>query len=728
VNRDLKRYEPWPVAHIERDVAGAPPQSTLDFPTLLKVLWRWRGVIAAAAVAGLAIAIVYVLATTPRYRATVSLEVNPPSVQVIDEDNAETPGATASTEGLVATQAGLLKSTSLAADVAEELNLAKNPEVVDQALPSSDRAKAATAVVRNGLDVALPKEGTLIHFSFTSTSPQLAARIANGIAEGFINSNLQRRFEASAYARKFLQQQIAKTRRDLEQSERRLVGYAQAQGIINTGGTGDGTRSDDTSSPQGESLLALNKALAETTARRIAAEGAYRAALSSGMTAEQAQSTQALRQSRAELEAEYQDKRVSMKPDHPEMVSLKSKIDELDRQINRESADVSTGRINSLLSDYRAALAAERSLQGRVAQLKGAVLNLRDRNIQYTILQRDVDTNRSLYDALLQRYKQIGVAGGIGTSPVSIVDRAEVPSAPFEPNLPVSLLLGLGAGLLLGVAAAFALELITDIIRTRDDVRSKLGLPCLGAIPKQPGRRQFIEALDDPSSAVSESYSDVVASLRFSTEAGVPKSILITSARASEGKSSAALALSLNFARRGYSVLLVDADLRKPAFRTDTDRCSLAGILTGDPKTTEYSVGTQYDNLRLLPAGAIPPNPADLLSSNRFKQIIEEATQHFDLVVIDTPPVLAGADVLLMLDACEDVMLVIEAGKTRTFTARDAVNRLMTGKAHILGVTLAKSSAAASAYSYGYGYGYGRKSTLRQGQESIVMIADQTGQ
>src|SRR5205085_3172323 len=220
-----------------------------------------------------------------------------------------------------------------------------------------------------------------------------------------------------------------------------LVVYAQQQGIINTGSGEDAKSPGDANSLQGESLIALNKALADAIARRVAAEGAYRQAQAMG-AGEVAAGTSQLRQSRAALEAEYQDKRTLMKPEHPEMVSLRSRIDELDRQIAREGAQVVSGRANALAGEYRAALGAERALQARVATLKGSVLDLRGRSIQYQILQREVDTNRSLYDALLQRYKEIGVAGGVGASPVSIVDRAQPPTNPYKPNLPLNMALG----------------------------------------------------------------------------------------------------------------------------------------------------------------------------------------------------------------------------------------------------------------------------------------------
>ncbi|HEV2122720.1 MAG TPA: polysaccharide biosynthesis tyrosine autokinase, partial [Chloroflexota bacterium] len=553
----------------------------------------------------------------------------------------------------VATQVGLLESRSVAERAAQELNLANNPNFVDQSVDPTTRLKIATDKVLSGLDVPPPKQGQLIEFNYVSDSPSLAAQVANALADAFINSSLQRRYEASAYARNFLERQIAVTRADLEQSERQLVSYAQAQGIINTeSGQGGGTVSD-ASSLQGQSLVQLNQALAQATARRVSAEGAWRQASSVGTTSVANASAQPLRQARAALEAEYQEKRTMMKPEHPEMLSLRSRIDELDRQISAETSRATSGEANTLLADYRAALAAERALQSRVAQLKGAVLDLRGRSVRYTILQREVDTNRALYDALLQRYKEIGVAGGVGSSPVSVVDRAEVPGAPYKPNLPLNLLIGLVLGALLGAIAAIVLEFLNDTIKTRSDVRNKLGLACLGAIPKRKGQDPLVDELQDLSSPVSEAYSTVAASLRFSTERGMPKTLLVTSARAGEGKSSSALALAQNLARQGARVLLIDGDLRKPAFKAESDKQGLTKLLTTDELMAEHVAPTHFENLWLLPSGPVPPNPADLLATGRFRAVLTEASGQFDLVLVDAPPVLGLADAPLLAAMCE---------------------------------------------------------------------------
>jgi capsular exopolysaccharide synthesis family protein len=725
---------PWPVQQYGRDTDNAGQRSysstnILDLPTLLRIVLHWRWLIIGATALGLVAAVILTLLTTPVYRSWVTLEANPPSVAVSEEQSREQDNSLAYNPDFVATQVGLLKSLSVAQRTAQDLNLANNPEVVAQDVDASQRLRAATGFVASGLSAEAPLEGQLIKFSFDSTSPQLSAMVANGIADSFINTALQRRYEASSYARNFLERQINKTRGDLEKSERQLVAYAQKEGIINTASGADGKQPSDTASLQGESLVALNEALAQATARRVAAEGAYRGAISTGPTSDVTASASALRQQRAQLEAQYQQKRQFMKPDHPEMLSLRAQIDELDKQVARESAQLSAGHDNSLLADYKAARAAESALQARVAQLKGSVLNLRGRSIQYNILQREVDTNRSLYDALLQRYKEIGVAGGIGIAPVSIVDRAQTPTFPFKPNLLKNLLIGIALGLLAGIGAAVGFEFVNDTIKSREDVRNKLGLACVGMVPKT-NARNFVDDLKNPTSLVSESYSAIVAALRFSTEEGMPKTILVTSTRSGEGKSSSALAIAQNFARREKRVLLIDSDLRKPAFKVTDDSVGLSKLLTTEDPLADHVLTTQHDNLSLLPSGPQPPNPADLLSTGRIRKIIAEAVEAYDFVIVDGPPTLGLADSPLLAAAAGNVLFVIETGKTRTRGAIEALNRLEATGAHILGVTLTKATESAQGYGYGYGYGagYGYGQDKLRGKRTEIRLIPRHGE
>jgi capsular exopolysaccharide synthesis family protein len=697
----------------------AVQHNQLDLASLLRIVREWRWLILAAMVLGLAGAIIVTMLTTPLYRSFVTLEVNPPQVQVLDKD--DTQSQSFQSWDFIATQVGLLQSRAVAERTAQDLNLVANPEVAGTEGAVQERLGRATSFVAGGLNVTMPEEGTLIRYSYTSTNPLLAATIANGVADSFINAGLQRRFESSAYARQFLERQINKTRSDLEKSEQSLARYAQAEGIINIGGGGGegGSGSPEAgNSLQGDSLAALNSALAQATARRVAAEGAYRASAASGPGSAVTTSTQGLRSARAQLEAEYSEKRASLQPEHPEMISLRERINELGQQIAREASQVSAGVNNTLAAEYRGAVAAERALQGRVNSLKGQVLDLRGRSVRYGILQREVDTNRSLYDALLGRFKEIGVAGGIGTSPISIVDRAEPAGAPFKPNLPRNLLAGLALGLVGGLGAAVGLDLLRDTIRTRDDMRTKLGLACIGQIPKRQTKGDFVEDLKDPGSVVSEAYSATAAALRFTTEHGAPRTMMVTSTSPSEGKSSSALALAQNFARRGVNVLLIDADLRKPAFRAANDEIGLTKLLTNEEDLLGHVAPTQFDNLSLLPCGTLPPNPADLLATARFGMIIEEALQHFQMVIVDSPPVIGLADAPLIAHTCQNVLFVVESGRTRTRQAAESLNNLEASGAHLIGGLLTKASETNGQYSY-YNYRYGE---LADKRERIALI------
>ena len=719
----------WIVQHegFERDrafvgtPAGSGDGSGLDLAAISRALFHWRWLIAGLTLVGLVLGIIATMLTTPLYRASVTLEVNPPTVQVTDVKNTPQTDSSGGFD-LVATQVGLLSSRAIAERAAQDLGLANNQDFVGSGGTATERLRRATDIIASGIKVKPPESGSLIEYTYTSRSPQLAAAVANQIADSFISSGLQRRYDASSYARKFLSQQINRTRADLEGSERQLVAYAQAEGIINTGGAGkDGGSPGDVNSLQGESLVALNAALGTATAKRMEAESAYRQGTAVGATTDVTASTAGLRSTRAALQAEYQQKRTLMKPDHPDMLSLQSQINELDRQIARESSQVSSSRSNTLLGEFRSAASAERALQGKVSDLKGSVLNLRGRSIQYNILQRETDTNRSLYDALLQRYKEVGVAAGIGSSPVSIVDHAEVPGSPFRPNLFQNLIIGFLIGLVAGIASAVGLDTLNDTIKTRQDVRTKLDIACLGAIPKT-GSANFSESLKDPRSEVCEAYASILASLRFSTDEGLPRTLMVTSTIPGEGKSSTSLAIARNLARLGSRVLLIDGDLRKPVFRTSNEAVGLTHLLTGEARNSaDHISATQFENLFLLPAGPIPPNPADLLSSGRASALLRELETRYDAIVVDSPPVMGLADALLLASITHNVLFIVESGKTRTKAALETLGLIRNTGAHVLGAVLTKASGDLGGYGY-YGYKYKQESIEQRASREIMMF------
>ena len=732
---DPKRPNPvWPVAPAEGGLAisqglpgagygyGAPAASELNLAMLWRILFEWRWFILGAVAVGLVGAIIFTLLATPIYRSTAVIELNPPRVEIMETSKA---GPMANQDAqFLATEYGLLRSRSLAERVVQDLNLASDETLVPASLDRASRERYLAAILSSGFEVQPLPASRLIRISYSSSNPGLAARVVNGFADSFINSGLERRYQASSYARDFLQRQISTTRRELENSERQLIAYAQRQRIINTGGQsadGEGAQrpAGDTNSLSGASLIALNTAFAEAQTRRIAAEQRYRESLGATTTAEMTERTALLRAQKAALDAEYQEKSAIFRPDYPEMVRLRARIDAIDASIRNESTTVRSSRSNTLRAEYQAALAEERSLGGEVRRLQGTVLDERGRSIQYNILQRDVDTNRALYDALLQRYKEIGVAAGIGASQASVVDRGEVPSGPYSPNMMLNLLIGLGLGFIVGVGGAVAAEFINDTIKSPDDVRSKLQLAFLGAIPKKE-TQSILDELQDTSSPLSEAYFSVGTSLQFSSDSGVPKTLLITSTRASEGKSTSSWAIAQSFARMGKSVLLVDADMRKPSFTTGLENTTgLSNLLTNNEPLAAHTLRTESENIWLLPSGPRPPNPAELLSSPRLAALFREASNRFDLVVVDGPPVLGLADAPLLGSVCHGTMLVVETGKTRTKAAVEALNRLRAAGAHLVGAVLTRyRHEAASGYGYyvyePYRYGRGIKDRSRE--------------
>lgn len=690
----------------------------------LRIVLRWKWVILGCVVAALVAGTIITLLTTPLYTATASIEISRESDRVTKLEGVQSETASQDLE-FYQTQYGLLKSRSLAERVAKNLKLVDDPQfyaafetkapgaadtaggITRMAARDSDkRLNAAASILLSHVDIAPVRASRLVAISFTSPDAALSARVANAWGTHFIQSNLERRFEATSYARKFLEERLEQLRGRLEESERLLVSYAARERII----TVSPVAANGANSPAAErslaadDLSAINGELAAATADRVKAES--RAQAGAGGAVSEALNNPAigvLRQRRAEVSAEYAKLLVQFEPGYPPAQALASQVAQLDSSIAREERRVR----DSLRTTYRESVVREQTLGARVEGLKAGLLDLRRRSIQYNIYQREVDTNRQLYDGLLQRYKEIGVAGGVGTNNVSVVDPAMVPGAPSRPRLFLNLLISLVAGLGLGGLLAFAFEQIDETITEPREVETALRYPLLGAVPKS---EDPLVAIHDRKSSVVEAYLSIQTNLEFATAHGAPRSLSVTSTRPAEGKSTTSFALAHSFARAKRTVVLIDGDMRSPSihgfFNLRNDK-GLSNFLAGADAIEAMLLATEQENLFILPAGPSPPNAAELLTGDRLSELLVGLLKRFDHVIIDSPPVMGLADAPLIASKVEGTIYAVVSHGIRTSLVKVALARLRSANARIFGVVLTKFDAKRAHYGYGYDYGYG---------------------
>lgn len=705
---------------------GGADQPVLDLAVYWRLALKHRFLIAGCFLAALVIGATLTLLMTPIYTAQATLQIDREAARVFDAEEVAPRENMMQGEEFFQTQYGLLRSRSLAERVIESLGLASSDATLEAmgveppeaggtaAAQAARRRAAALGALQANLSVSPVRGSRLVAVGYDNPNPAVAARIANGFAENFIQANLDRKFESSAYAREFLEERIAQTKDRLEAAERQLVAYAANQQIINLSEPGEGgADTGSTRSLTSSNLVALNAALGQARAARVAAEERWRSARGSALMTLpevlQNPSIQRLTEQRAVLDAEYQQKLSVYQPDYPEMVRLKAQIEEAEAQIQTIADNIRS----SIRSQYEIAANQERSLQAQVTGLTGDMLDLRDRSIQYNILQRELDTTRTLYEGLLQRYKEVGVTGGVTANNISIIDRATPPRAPSKPKMLLNMALAALLGLGLGVVAALVLEALDETVATPDDVETKLGIPVLGVVPLLDKGQTPAEALADIRSGFSEAYYSLRTALQFSTPDGAPGSLLVTSARPAEGKSTTAYAIALNLARVGKRVLLVDGDLRNPSMHrmigVENER-GMSNLLSGSADLASVAQRTGQENLFFVPCGPLPPNPAELWGGDRLRQFLAEARNNFDHVVIDGPPVLGFADAPILAAAVQGVLFGLESRGTRRGQARGALRRVQVGQAHLLGVVLTKFNAKSTSYGgydYAYDYHYG---------------------
>lgn len=706
------------------------PMFTIDFRRILNLLRRevlWIGGIVTAAVA---LGVIATLLMTPMYTAKASVLVEQQADQILEGSELTPAASYQDADRFLQTQVDVLNSRSLATRVVQAEKLTTDssffealkgnlPEASD--LPSDlsgkkalddYRLEQAIELLQKNLSINLPRESRVISIGFRSADPALSAKIANSVAQRYIEGNLNRKFESSSYAREFLGQQLQEARAKLEQSERELNGYSRAAGLIRVAGQGVNADRETTLSVTNESLVQANSAANQAAAERAAAEDRWQAIANVPvLTTPQALANpamQAMIKQKAEIDAQLASARARYLDDYPSVLALKTQSARVEEQIQA----LGTGIKRSVYLDYRAALEKEKTLQGEVAELKGAALTEQDRGVQYNVLKRVAETNRSSYDALLERYNQLTATAGASANNVSVVDIAEVPSEPTSPSFPkniaIALLLGLGSA----AAFVFLKDHFDDTIRSPLDVESKLGVPMLGLIPHV-GNDAEGAALDqvrsDPKLPISEAYVSLVTNLNYATADGIPSSIAITSSQASEGKSTTANAIAIDLARLGRKVLLIDADMRRPTLHRIKEmklEGGLSDVLSGNAQLADVvRQDSEESGLSFVLAGPRPPEASLLLGSGRLGALIKDAQSLAEVVIVDCPPMLGLSDTASIAAHVEAVLIAIDSSKGHRGAIKSALRRLSLVNARIIGAVLTKFDPKNANSEYGY-YGY----------------------
>ncbi len=676
---------------------------------------------------------------TPQYTAYTSVQIDDAAAQVLQNgQDVQSSSSVYDVDRFLNTQLDVLKSKALARRVADRLKLYGNPRFmkamgvqIDSTTPMSkaDLEESTIGIVRSRMSVSLPRQSRVASIAVITADPQMSADIANAYASEFIQANLQRKFESSDYARQFVAQQLDVAKQRVEAAERDLNAYSRDAGLIRTRGVsadGRGNVASDASVTT-SSLMQANTAANEARTKRVEAEARWKAvSAGNGLSASEVltnRSVQFIMEKRADAESKLREERSRHLDEHPNVQRLLAQID----GYNQELKTIVSGVRSSVQQEYQAALSAERELNAQVAALKNETLNEQDRGVRYAILAREADTSRTLYEGLLQRYKELTAAAGISSSNIALIDKAAVPTGPSSPILFLNLAYALFAGFVVSALLVFIRLQLDDAVRVPEDVEHKLSLPVLGIIPKLFDQNPR-EQLADPKSSMSEAYNSLRGAVSFATANGAPRVLLITSASAGEGKSTTSFSLARGFAKLGKRVLLIDVDMRRPSVHRQFDaenELGLSSVLVGQAMLADAIKQSDSENLSYLTAGPIPPSPTELLASPRLQTLIEDGLAMFDMIVLDAPPILGLADAPLLSSFAEGTLLVLESDRNRRGVLKGTLRRLRLAHGRVIGVALTKFDAThASSYTYYYGYGYdyyAYDNSERRGRRNSIM-------
>lgn len=741
---------------------GVPQQDSL-LREYVRVLIKSKWVVVASVALIVGVVTISTLRSTPIYEAVGSIAINkmdPVTLNLKDSPSFDYYDPTDSD-----TEVRILKSDLLALQVIRQLNLDQQPalgtkaksstsslELTTDALQAdSARTSAALASFKGNLQVSLVPNTRIIEIRYRSPDKNLAARVVNALANTYVEQNFKTRFESTMQASDWLSKQLVDLQIKVETSQEKLVKYQKEHEILGI---------DEKQNITTAKLDELNRELTSAESARMERESIYRLVQSGDSDSVAAAANvdgaakgssansallEKLREQHADLKIQVAQLSTQFGPSYPKLAQLSSQLKEVDDQIQTETRKVAA----RLRGDYLAAVQRESMLRSALEQQKQEANKLNESAIEYSLLKRDVDANRTLFEGLLEKLKEAGVTAGLRSNNFRIVDAARVPTAPSGPDLLRNIGLALALGLSTGIGLAFLLDGMDNTVRTPEQAQVISALPSLGMIPlgsrtsREFGGRQKLalasskEAVElvtqsRPRSQMAESYRALRTSLLLTFAGGPPKVVLITSALPEEGKTTTSVNSAIVLAQKGTRVLLMDADLRRPSIHKTLGmgpKTGLSNVLAGNATLHEAIVpSTILPELFILPAGTPPPNPAELLASSKMKNVLDELRNQYDHIVIDTPPTLSVTDAVVMSTSADAVILVIRSGHTTKPALRRARDILLQVNARVCGVLVNAVDLNSPDYFYyyeyqgKYGHGYYREDPLSNADESASTV------
>jgi len=622
------------------------------------------------------------------------------------------------TKDFFETQFLYLKSKAVAARVVRKLSLDRDedflglsklqdPALRAQAMKSID----ATAVLRGELRVEPVRDSHVVKVLIDDPDPKRAALLANTIADEFISFNLDEKLGMSRAASEWLHDKVEEMQKTLADSESRLYSYKRENDILTVS-------IEDSQSIVARRLSAVSDALTEVRKKRAELEAKVKQvqiareldALSALPEVIASPVVQAQRTGALALAQELADARTRYGEDHPKIQALRQRHEEAQEATAAEEARIA----HASELELSQVLDAEKNFEKLLDGTKREAFEINRKEVDYNRLRREQENNSKIVEMVLRRWKDVDLSAALRTNNVSLLDAAEIPSIPSSPNLKLALLVSLLLGLGLGVIAAIGLEQFDDAIETQEDVERATRASFLGIIPevREPSGPGPVElhVHRKPHSQVAECLRTVRTNLLFlSTDRPLQK-LMITSSGPQEGKTTVVVDLGIAFAQHGQKVLLVDTDMRRPRLHKVFglgSELGLSSVLLDEKKLGEAIRPTDVPNLYVLPCGPIPPNPAELLHTERFQKIAQELGRRFDRVLFDSPPVAAVTDAQILASSVDGVVLLGKAGKTSKEALARARRSLGDVNARVVGAVLNAVDLSRRAAGYYYDY-YGR--------------------